>query len=140
MPEYLAKNGYKNPTNPTDGVFQYTKDWKGDLFQYYDVHSREGKTFNNIMGGVMARQAGWLDIFDHTTLLDADHSKPLLVDIGGNLGHDIERFRSVHPHTAARLYLEDRPEVVQHSPCPDPVNKLGHDFFTPQPIKGNLPE
>ncbi|MCJ1386377.1 hypothetical protein MMC17_009503 [Xylographa soralifera] len=136
MPEYMAATGYKSPADPADGVFQYTKNWKGDLFQYYDAHPREGKSFNHVMGGVMAHQTGWLDIFPHNTLLDSDPCQPLLVDVGGNVGHDMERFRHAHPETAARLYLEDRPEVVQRSMCPDSVNKLGYDFFTPQPIKG----
>ncbi|RMZ75272.1 hypothetical protein DV737_g5365, partial [Chaetothyriales sp. CBS 132003] len=83
MPEYLAQTGYKNPVDPADGIFQYTK-----------------------------------------------------VDVGGNVGHDMERFRQAHPETAARLYLQDRPGVVNLSKCPDPVNKIGYDFFTPQPIKG----
>ncbi|RMZ85134.1 hypothetical protein DV738_g248, partial [Chaetothyriales sp. CBS 135597] len=135
-PEYLAKTGYKNPLDPTDGIFQYTKNWKGDLFQYFDAHPREGDSFNQVMGGVMANQAGWLDIFPHDTLLDSDPNLPLVVDVGGNIGHDIERFRQAHPETAARLYLEDRPAVVKLSKSPDPVNKVGYDFFTPQPIKG----
>ncbi|RMD44105.1 hypothetical protein DV735_g969, partial [Chaetothyriales sp. CBS 134920] len=136
-PEYLAKTGYKNPLDPTDGIFQYTKGWKGDLFQYYDAHPREGDSFNQVMGGVMAHQAGWLEIFPHDTLLKtSDPNLPLVVDVGGNIGHDIERFRQAHPETAARLYLEDRPAVIKLSKCPDPVNKIGYDFFTPQPIKG----
>lgn len=89
MPEYLANIGYKNPSNPTDAVFQYAKGWKGDLFQYYDTHPRQGKSFNNLMGGVRVHQAGWLDIFPHNTLLDSNPLQPLLVDVGGNVGHDI---------------------------------------------------
>lgn len=84
----------------------------------------------------MANQAGWLDIFPHNTLLTSEKDLPLLVDVGGNVGHDMERFRQAHPETAARLYLEDRVEVVKHSKCPEPVHKIGYDFFTPQPIKG----
>ena len=85
----------------------------------------------------MAHQASWLDIFPYQTLLDsADPSLPLLVDVGGSIGHDMEKFRQVHPETASRLYLEDKPEVIERSMCPDPVNKVGYDFFTPQPIKG----
>lgn len=136
MPEYLAKIGYKNPVDPADGVFQYTKGWNGDLFHYYDAHPREGQSFNHVMGGVMAHQAGWLDIFPHNNLLNSDIGLPLLVDVGGNVGHDMERFRQAHPETAARLYLQDRPEVVRLSECPEPVNKIDYDFFTPQPIKG----
>lgn len=137
LPEYLAQTKYKVPLDPADGVFQYTKGWKGDMFHYYAAHPREGESFNHVMGGVMARQAGWLDIYPHSTIVETGGQEgPLVVDVGGNIGHDIERFRQAHPDTAARLYLQDRPEVVKLSKSPDPVNKMAYDFFTPQPIKG----
>ncbi|EKV16252.1 S-adenosyl-L-methionine-dependent methyltransferase [Penicillium digitatum] len=138
MPEFLAKTGYELPLDPANGVFQYTKNWKGDMFNYYEAHPREGESFNHVMGGVMANQAGWLDIFPHKQILETSRGDtPLVVDVGGNIGHDIERFREVHAESASRLYLQDRPEVVKLSKCPDPVNKLGYDFFSPQPIKGS---
>lgn len=84
----------------------------------------------------MAHQAGWLNIFPHNTLLNSDTDLPLFVDVEENVGHNMERFRQAHPKTAARLYLQDRPEVVKLSKCPDPGNKIGYDFFTRQPIKG----
>lgn len=138
MPIYLAQNNYKNPLDPANGVFQYTKAWKGDIFDYYQAHPIEGASFNHIMGGVMANQAGWVDIFPPQRLFDTDKgdNTPLVVDVGGNIGHDIEIFRESRPETAARLYLEDLPHVVARSKCPESVNRLGHDFFTPQPIKG----
>lgn len=139
MPEYLALNNYETPLDPADGIFQYTKGgWKGDLFNYYEAHPREGESFNQVMGGVMAHQAGWLDIFPHRSLLNSDPNRALLVDVGGNVGHDVEKFRQAYPETAARLYLQDRPEVVRLSKCPDPVNKMGYDFFTPQPVQGKM--
>lgn len=55
------------------------------------------------MGGVMANQASWLDKFPYMTLLDSKSHLPLLVDVGDNVGHDMERFRESHPETAARL-------------------------------------
>lgn len=139
MPEYLSQTGYKNPIDPKDGVFQFAKGWKDDMFNYYESHPREGESFNHVMGGVMAQQGGWLDIFPHETLLEAGAKEPetaLLVDVGGNIGHDIEKFRQAHPETAARLYLEDRPEVVERATCGELINKVGYDFFTPQPIRG----
>ncbi|KAJ0108716.1 hypothetical protein J7T55_011206 [Diaporthe amygdali] len=138
LPRYLAQTGYKNPVDPADGVFQYAKDCRGtDMFHYYQENRVEGESFNQVMGGVMANQAGWLDIFPHDTLIStANPDGPILVDVGGNIGHDLERFHQAHPETASRLYLEDLPEVVSLSKCADPVNKIGHDFFTPQPIKG----
>ncbi|RMJ27777.1 O-methyltransferase [Aspergillus sp. HF37] len=92
MPEYLGKSGYRNTTDPDDGVFQYTKGFHGDLFKYYQTHSREGQSFNNNMGGVMANQAGMLDIYPYDALNDpkpGDSAVPLLVD------------KSPHPHATA---------------------------------------
>jgi len=139
MPEYLAQTGYKNPADPKDGVFQYTKGCKGeDCFHYFEKNPREGTSFDHVMSGVMANQAGWLDIYPHETVVSQakDDSSPLVVDVGGSIGHDLERFRAAHPETASRLFLMDRPEVVARSRLPDPVNKIGYDFFTPQQATG----
>lgn len=137
-PEFLRKTGYKNPTSPEDGIFQYARSYKaGNLFQYYKDHPREGASFNHVMGGVMANQATWFDIIPVRTFMEGhDPSQPLLVDIGGNVGHDLEKFRQVYPNTAPLLYLQDRAAVIEQSKCPDSVNKMAHDFFQPQPIKG----
>lgn len=139
MPEYLAKTGYNNPTDPIDGIFQYVKGFKGSLFEYYDTHPVEGNSFNNIMGGVMANQAGMLDIISYESITDSqpnDSKTPLLVDVGGNVGHDIEKFCARHPEVASRLVLQDRPDVVRLAKCPSTVQIMAHDFFTPQPVKG----
>ncbi|KAI1379218.1 S-adenosyl-L-methionine-dependent methyltransferase [Hypoxylon crocopeplum] len=139
MPEYLAKTGYKNPADPNDGVFQYTKGFRGSLFDYYDAHPVEGATFNNMMGGVMAKQAGMLDIYPYERLADsqpADSPTPLLVDVGGNVGHDINKFLAKQPALALRLVLQDRQDVVRLTKCPSVVQVSAHDFFTAQPVKG----
>ncbi|KAL6153127.1 hypothetical protein ACJQWK_11575 [Exserohilum turcicum] len=138
MPRFLAQTKYRNPVDAADGIFQYAKDCRGmDMFRFYQENRIEGESFNQVMGGVMATQASWLDIFPHDTLLAAANAEgPLLVDVGGSIGHDIERFRKAHPETASRLFLEDLPAVVKLSQVPDPVNKIEYDFFTPQPIKG----
>ncbi len=83
----------------------------------------------------MALQAGWLDIFPHNTLLNSDTDVPLLVDEGGNVDHDMERFRQAHPEIATRVYLQNRLENVKLFECSDPVNKIDYDFSTPQSIK-----
>lgn len=137
MPEYLAKNRYTTPTDPAAGVFQYTKGWKGDLFAYYDAHPEEGKTFNHMMGGVMQHQASWLDIYPHQ--ISVDNASPdgvLLVDVGGNVGHDVSKFCQAHPELASRVVLQDRTDVVANAICPPAVRKMAHDFFNEQPVKG----
>ncbi len=62
----------------------------------------------------------------------------VLVDVGGNVGHDMQRFYNAHPEAAGLCYLQDRPEVVRLSRVPDPVRKMGYDFFTPQPVRGQV--
>lgn len=137
MPEYLARTGYVSPEDPADGIFQATKGFKGTLFEYYDSHPEEGASFNHIMGGVMAHQAGMLDIYPSERLLEgASADGPLLVDVGGNVGHDIEKLLARLPTVAARLVLQDRPDVVRVAKCPSSVQVMAHDFFTPQPIHG----
>ncbi|KAL5341123.1 S-adenosyl-L-methionine-dependent methyltransferase [Aspergillus crustosus] len=138
-PEFLAKTGYQNPTDPSDGIFQYTKGFKGNLFEYYNCHEEEGKVFNNMMGGVMANQAGMLDIYPFERLDDGkpkDSTTALLVDVGGNVGHDVNKFLSHYPELATRLVLQDRGDVIALAKCPTTVQTLVHDFFTPQPVKG----
>ncbi|RAH80333.1 S-adenosyl-L-methionine-dependent methyltransferase [Aspergillus japonicus CBS 114.51] len=139
MPEYLAKTKYQNPTDPNDGIFQYTKNFQGSLFDYYAQHPAEGAVFNNVMGSVMAKQAGMLDIIPYDRLADDqpdESGTPLLVDVGGNVGHDMNKFLGKKPGLAGRLVLQDRPEVVRQAICPAEVRAMAHDFFTPQPVKG----
>jgi hypothetical protein len=139
MPEFLARTEYKNPTDAREGIFQYANCCMGDdMFDFLAANKEQGDRFNTIMGGVMAHQISWLDIFPTKTLIDSAADGPLLVDVGGNVGHDMERFRQAYPQLAARMYLQDRPEVVKRSKCPDPLNKMDYDFFTPQPIKGEM--
>ncbi|KAJ6014911.1 hypothetical protein N7540_009502 [Penicillium herquei] len=136
MPEFLQKTGYESPTDPDDGIFQYAKGYKGDLFKYLTDNPRDGECFNHCMGGVMAQQVSWLKLVPIENFVSgADPELPLVVDIGGNLGHDLDKFRLAYPDTASKLYLQDLPEVIERSACPDPVNKMAHDFFHPQPVK-----
>ncbi|KAH7305261.1 S-adenosyl-L-methionine-dependent methyltransferase [Stachybotrys elegans] len=138
MPEYLAKTGYKNPTSQGDGIFQYTKGCKGTMYDYYEQNSKEGATFNNIMGSVMTKKS-MLDLYPYEEPSDSlpnDSPTPLLVDVGGNVGHDIIKILTEQPDVASRLVLQDRPEVLELAKCPPGVQVAAHDFFTPQPVKG----
>lgn len=136
-PKFLADTKYVNPRDPQDGIFQFAKGTRRGLFDYYDSEPRESETFDHIMGGVMMNQASWLNIFPHERLVqNLDESSAVLVDVGGNVGRDLDRFRSAHPELAARLVLQDRPDVVKSTVCPAPVQVMGADFFQPQSVQG----
>ena len=68
-----------------------------------------------------------------------DPEAVLLVDVGGNWGHEVRSFHEAHPDAPGRLILEDLPVMIdkfQGTP-PTGIEIMTYDFFTPQPIKGD---
>ncbi|KAK1138708.1 hypothetical protein N8T08_002057 [Aspergillus melleus] len=67
-----------------------------------------------------------------------DATRPLLVDIVGGCGHDIAHSAFRFSDTPGRLILEDLPAVIEDIATLDPnIERVKHDFFTPQPVKGS---
>ena len=63
---------------------------------------------------------------------------PLIVDVGGGRGQVMKAIKDALPTLKGRLICQDRPEVLATVDKDDigKVEKLPHDFFEPQPIKG----
>ncbi|RSL54104.1 hypothetical protein CEP54_010059 [Fusarium duplospermum] len=62
---------------------------------------------------------------------------PLVVDVAGGLGHDINEFKKFYPEHPGKLILQDLPVVINDVKGIDPsIELMGHDFLTEQPIKG----
>ncbi|KAG4437775.1 hypothetical protein IFR05_006760 [Cadophora sp. M221] len=82
----------------------------------------------------------WLDYFPVTTQvenLSTAEDAVTLVDIGGNLGHDVKLFRERCPEIPGRVILMDLPEVVRGNADPlVGIEKVEYDFFTAQPVIG----
>ncbi|KAF9882209.1 hypothetical protein CkaCkLH20_00245 [Colletotrichum karsti] len=136
MPKILAENGYKNPVDGKDTVFLRTKGHKGDLWSYFREHPEWGESFNKVQKVSTGKECPWMDIFPHQALVaESEPSLPLFVDVGGGIGHDLMRLYNTYPEAASRLYLADLPEVVASNIVPEAVNKVGYNFFTPQPVK-----
>ena len=70
--------------------------------------------------------------------LKSDEDAVLLVDIGGNVGHDLVRFKTQYPDLPGRLILQDLPSVIEAAKpsLPAGIETMDHDFFTPQPVQG----
>ena len=87
--------------------------------------------------------ATWFETFPMARLLCPDAKKDadavLLVDVGGNWGHEVAAFHKAHPNVPGRLILQDLPsmmEKVEMEAPPEGVECMAYDFFTPQPVKG----
>jgi hypothetical protein len=78
----------------------------------------------------------WTSFYETKRIFDGYMEGPLLVDIGGSNGDDLESFRRAHPGNEKQLFLEDMPAVLQKATCDAEIRRIPHDFFSPQPIRG----
>ena len=86
--------------------------------------------------------APWHDKFPARSRIDEfkakTSTKPVIVDLGGNQGVDLQSFATTNVDLVCELVLQDLPETIKNAPSGlDPrVKPTIHDFFTPQPIQG----
>ncbi|KAK8038027.1 hypothetical protein PG994_014794 [Apiospora phragmitis] len=97
-------------------------------------------SFSAMMENWTRYKTHWTEYFDTSVLLscDIDTSAPILVDVGGNRGHDISLFRSRHHAVipAGSLVLQDRPEALALAEVDrDKIRVMPHDFLTPQLVR-----
>ncbi|KUJ10333.1 S-adenosyl-L-methionine-dependent methyltransferase [Mollisia scopiformis] len=109
-----------------------------DLWSFLRTHPSLHKDFLDYMKGRKDGQPRWLDYFPVSTQvgdLDVSKHSVTLVDIGGNLGHDLKLFQERCPEIPGRLILMDLPETIAGNSDPlEGIEKIEYDFFTPQPI------
>jgi len=61
----------------------------------------------------------------------------LVVDVGGGLGQATKRIKTFCGDLKGRVILQDRPDVIaDNKEDLVGIEKMGHDFFTPNPVKG----
>ncbi|OGM47652.1 hypothetical protein ABOM_004335 [Aspergillus bombycis] len=65
-------------------------------------------------------------------------TKPIIVDVGGNQGVDLQRFADTFPELDCELILQDLPETIARIPgeLDSRIKPTVHDFFTEQTSKG----
>ena len=141
MPAYFKEKGYKCPTDPTSGAFQFAFDTELETFKYWTTKPNVLANFNTFMSGTRGARPSWVEWYPiQQHLLDGYENRPdsvLLVDIAGSIGHDIAAFRAKVQDVPGRLVLEDLPEVINSIQKLDShIEARQHDFRTPQPVKG----
>ncbi|KAL8753705.1 MAG: hypothetical protein Q9184_005341 [Pyrenodesmia sp. 2 TL-2023] len=149
LPEYMRSQNYQNPTQSTNSAFTYAT---GSEFWTHlngtPVHSH---IFNEFMATRRQGRKSWYDIYpvgrELSNLPNADtdvekERKVLIVDVGGNRGHDLVELRARNPQLVGKMILQDLPDVVANTSFdPDDnmaIEAMPHDFFQPQPIRHAL--
>ncbi|KAL8884933.1 MAG: hypothetical protein Q9215_007128 [Flavoplaca cf. flavocitrina] len=150
LPEYMHSQNYQNPTRSTSSAFAYTN---GSEFWTHlgktPVHSQ---IFNDFMATRRQGRQRWYDVYPvgeelSASLSNADTDTPgesnvLLVDVGGNRGHDLVELRAKYPDLVGKMILQDLPDVVAHASFEQDddrvIEAMPHDFFQPQPVRHAL--
>ncbi|OIW22623.1 S-adenosyl-L-methionine-dependent methyltransferase [Coniochaeta ligniaria NRRL 30616] len=144
LPAYLKTTNFVMPNSATNGCYQSAYSTKMNFFQYLQAHQPWGTQFNHHMGGYRQGRPAWMDpdfypVQDRLINgADMAGNAPFLVDIGGNVGHDLAEFLSKHPSTPGRLILQDLPVVIgqiQEGSIDMRIERMEYDFHTEQPVK-----
>lgn len=102
------------------------------------------KQFGKYMRGTQAGLSSWINPtyypLELTLVKGAIVGKDFFVDVSRRIGHDLQELCRVYPHLPERLFLQDQAGVIQEAKALYPhIQVMSHDFFTPQPIQGQLP-
>lgn len=141
--EYSRKRGWVNPTDASDTALMYAYGTTMNCFEWQRFLGY-GNHFNDHMGGYDLGCLPWMAPAFYPVqerLIDgADTKDPeagFMVDIGGNVGHDLIQFHRFFPTVPGKLILQDLPAVIDQIHDQDSaIIYMKYDFHTEQPIKG----
>ncbi|KAI1172937.1 S-adenosyl-L-methionine-dependent methyltransferase [Nemania sp. FL0916] len=139
LPSFLKETGFKNPTDSQASNFQRVHGHGSTYFDFIASSPLRNKEFADAMdcharGNILP----WTEVYDTNQIIaHAKPGRPLVVDVGGSKGHDLDKFRQKHADIPrGSLILQDLPEVLDNLTVDSSITVCPHDFFTAQPIKG----
>lgn len=138
FPNLLQVPEYQVPNHSRNGLFQRYKRCEKTIFEYYESpeNEPEASIFNKFMASYRSTRTPWTSIYETQDIIDGYTGGTLLVDIGGNQGDDLEKFRLAHPGNGGNLFLEDMAVVLEKASCDAEIRRIPHNFFHPRPIRG----
>lgn len=141
LPDFLAENKYQNVIENTKTALHKAYPDAGPIpaFHWFLNHPVQFRYFNQYMAAQRMGMPTWLDVYPiekQTAGLNGDENLPLFVDVGGGIGHQCNGLIKKHPNLKGRIILQDLPPSLEQSIAHPSVERMVHDFFKPQPIKG----
>lgn len=137
LPEFFKKIDYANPQKASlDPVKEYTGGLS--IWEYLGANEGWKDIFGRLMRATSTVRGDVMEFLQGQQLDCQSKESVLLVDIGGNQGHDLMKFHQTFEEARGRLILQDLPQVIGSIPTLDEwrIEKMSYDFFTPQPIMG----
>lgn len=122
----------------------FEQTYKKSFFQFFAEDENHRRYFDDYMAARRVGLMNWHEVFPFDPLLTKEAKTGpdavLLVDVGGNVGHELASFAHAHKYHPGKLILQDLPQLiekVEKKGRPKGVDEcMGYDFFTPQPVKG----
>ncbi|KAL3477928.1 S-adenosyl-L-methionine-dependent methyltransferase [Aspergillus californicus] len=145
LPTYLAKTGYKEPTDSMSNNYTETDADKLTFFARLQQSPTHYEAFTGHMEAWTAWKTPWTKVYDTSRLLEGaelDNGSAFVVDVGGNTGIDISHVLKKHPDLpAGSLILQDLPEIIEkvgrgNLGDDGKITAMVHDFWLPQPVTG----
>ncbi|PVH79658.1 o-methyltransferas-like protein [Cadophora sp. DSE1049] len=140
---FFKKNGWQNPTSPTNNPYTFTHRTNGKtMWEFMAQFPDRTEAFNAAMQAQTAG-LGWIvGIFPFEAELSkvpTDDETVLVIDIGGGRGQATVEIRTLTKEIKGRVILQDLPDVVNEISEPLPgIELMKYNFFEPQPVKGAL--
>ena len=147
--EYFRKEGYHAPQKSNDGALQWVFNTRKNYFDLIHDSEESLRAFNDFMSGNRVNRKHWTDWFPAEEKLlkgfqdipgsEHNESSIFLVDIGGGLGRDVKTMLIKFPELEDKLVLQDIQATADAAKgLGSGIRVIGHDFFNPQPIKGDM--
>ena len=137
IPAFLRNINYQDVTDEKDTVFQRALKTDLDVYTWFSQNPEQRDGLVKFMAMQQAVRGRWLDEYPiERDTQGWDPNLPVFVDVGGNVGHYCAKFKSHFPNVPGRVVLQDLPHTISHALETPGVEILAHDFFEPQPLKG----
>ena len=136
LADFLESIKFRNPLQPNNGLLQYANNTKLSTMEWLKANPKELELISNTQ---VAQTLNWRSSNRSalSSLFPPDyHSDVMVVDVGGGRGEALEDLRAHRPDLEGCMIFQDLPEVFagrEHIPG---VTAMAHDFFEPQPVKG----
>ncbi|PHH80235.1 hypothetical protein CDD82_1894 [Ophiocordyceps australis] len=134
VPDFLADRKYRDVTTTTDTATQRVFNTPLPVFTWFPTQPKRFEYLQQFMA-VQPYGVPWFSVYPlHTHL--GNNDDVFLVDVGGGLGHQCARLIEAYPELKGKLVLQDYQEALDQAPPLEGVEKMAHNFFTKQPVKG----
>lgn len=139
LPSFLAGSNYQNITDNSRTVHHKAWDTDVSAFTWLSQHPERFSDFNLYMAAQHRTARSWLSVYPLGEEIQEwqPSDTPVFVDVGGGIGHQCAEVIAQYPELSGRIALQDLANCIDEALPTPGVDKIVHDIYDPQPIKGN---